>query len=219
MLSHLLCSAAPRLLVLSLSPKQEFSFSLAVEREKPVASGTILFKVKVRSARSGHYVLDDDIVGLTIEGKDRTGDMKACLEKPSVSFEWNSRGQRAGAMSPLSFRKSMPADMAGVFSEAGLYLCEFPSTAVKAGDSWPGSTTATGGCTSGLYTLKGFRFVKGKEVADVEVTKIAMSLAEQVGPMKMTVDVVSGVPITVDYKVRGKKSGRISRFLQTWIRR
>lgn len=119
-------------------------------------------------------------------------------------------------MSALNFRKPMSRDMMGIFAEAGLYLCEFPGRALSPGDTWLGSTTATGGCTSGQYKFVGFRTLKGREVADFEITKISMAQATQVDPMRLVVDVKTGIPVTVEYRVKGNSSGRVSRFLQTW---
>jgi len=209
---------AAQLLQLNLSEGMTFDFVLSVKREKPASSGEIHSRVSVNAIDKSVIELRDDLTGISINGADRTADMKACLDNAHVFFEWNRRGQRAGAMSPLNFRRQMPSDMIGVFGEAGLYLCEFPGKPVSPGDSWAGSTTATGGCTSGFYTLKAFRSENGIAVADIEVTKIAMRQSDQVGPMKMVVDVKTGMPIRVDYRVQDKVTKKQSQITQTWIR-
>ena len=80
---------------------------------------------------------------------------------------------------------------------------------VKPGDKWNGATTATGGCTGATFNFKEVKSVKGKDLAYFDVTNIMFinPADNQVGPMKMVVDLSTGLPTLVDYKVKNSKSG------------
>lgn len=200
---------------LRLHPGQVFQVSLRVERDGPKTNAEIRHTVSVKNAQSGILTLHDDLKGMTIDGKDRSADLKKALSVSAVTFSWNDRAQRTGDMTGISIARNDPQLMP-VLQEAGLYLCEFPEKAIKPGDSWYGSTTATGGCTMGKYTLREFTTDNEKRVAIIEVTDIRFQVdVTPVGPMVMTVNLKNGLPEKVEYSVRGKKSGRISHYVQT----
>lgn len=196
---------------LNLKPKQTFDVVLKVDRDKPNTTGEIHQKLTVKSIDRGTIWFEDTLVGLSINGRDRTADLKRILSNQSVTFGWNSRAQRIGDMSPLGIRER-DDEIFSVLGEAGLYLCEFPESPAKPDSVWMGSTTATGGCTVGKYRLKDWV----EDHFNVEVTDIQFQVpVDPVGPMKMEVDSKTGMPRKVEYSVRGRKSGRVSHYVQT----
>lgn len=202
---------AKRLLRLKVSAGQEFSVNLSVDRDKPTSSGEIREKVRVLSNDRGVISLRCTLVGMTIDRIDRTSELNKMLKKASVTFSWTTQAQRTGEMLGLEMG-TLEADLTPLLQEAGLYLCEFPTRAVGVGDSWRGSTTATGGCTSATYTLKSIE----QDVGEIEVTNIRFLIpVEPIGPMRMTVDLKSGLPTRVEYRVKGQRTGRVSRYVQT----
>ncbi len=196
---------------LNLRAGQEFAVSLKVDRDKPATSGEIRESVRVMEVDNRVTTLRCTLTGMTLDGKDRSADLARMLKAPAVTFSWTDQAQRTGEMIGLEFG-TPNSELMPLLQEAGLYLCEFPSRAVGVGDSWRGSTTATGGCTSGTYTLKALK----KDLAEIEVTNIQFLVpVEQQGPMKMVVDTKTGLPTRVEYRVKGQRTGRISHYVQT----
>ncbi|MCW5940659.1 MAG: hypothetical protein KIS66_00410 [Fimbriimonadaceae bacterium] len=128
-------------------------------------------------------------------------------------LQWTPLAVRTGDARGFALRHVDP-EIAPFLAEAGIYLCQFPPNPVRPGDSWSGSTTATGGCTSARYRYRGME--RGRAL--FELTDIRMSSHEQIGPMTMTVDPAAGIPVRVEYRVRGRQTGRISRFVQVLVR-
>ncbi|MBX7131413.1 MAG: hypothetical protein K1X67_01930 [Fimbriimonadaceae bacterium] len=196
---------------LNLQAGQEFTVSLKVDRDNPKTSGEIREAIRVLRNKGRATTLQCSLVGMTLDGKDRSTDLSRMLTNPSVTFSWTDQAQRTGEMTVLEFGTPQ-ADLMPLLEEAGLYLCEFPTRPVGVGDSWRGSTTATGGCTSATYTLKSIE----QDVAEIEVTNIRFLIpVEPIGPMRMTVDLKSGLPTRVEYRVKGQQTGRVSRYVQT----
>ena len=131
---------------------------------------------------------------------------------------WTPLSRRTGMATGYSMQYPKP-DIVPYLQEAGIYLAFFKQEPVKPGDSWEGSTTATGGCTSGTFTFKGVQTSHGKTFANLEVTKImfVQPTVEQAGPMRMLVDLSTGLPKVVDYKVRDRKTGSTTHFRQTLV--
>lgn len=207
-----LAPASPYTMRLKLQAGQALRYRLSVERDGPKTSGKILTDVAIKEVRQGILTMEATLTGLEIDGRDRTADLRKIVTQPTVTFSWTNRAQRFGGMTPLEMSSSN-SDIMPFLSEAGLYLCDFPAQAIKPGDEWDGSVTATGGCTSGRYRLVEVK----KNLAYVEVTEIGMAYCDQLGPMKMTVDLTTGVPESIEYTVRGKTSGRKSHYVQTLL--
>lgn len=203
---------APITMRLILQTGQVLKFSLTIQRDRPKLTGEILETVKITRVQGGILTMDATLSGLTIDGKNRSADLKQTLSQPTVTLSWNAFGQRSGGMSPLKFDRPVASIMPWL-GEAGLYLCEFPNRAISIGDRWMGSVTATGGCTSGKYQLKGLSDVGGRRMASVEVTEIGLYSGEQATPMTMIVDLKTGIPESVDYSVVSPTGVR-SRFVQ-----
>ncbi len=82
-----------------------------------------------------------------------------------------------------------------------------------------GATTATGGCTGATYNFKEVKTIKGKELAYFDITNIHFLNRDdtQIGPMKIIVDLSTGLPTVVDYKVKNAKSGVTSHIRETAV--
>jgi hypothetical protein len=207
--------AGKYVLRLHLKPGQVFDASLQVQRQSPIETGEIRERIEIGKVQNGVITVRVQITGLSINGRDRQADLNTILGKQVIEMPWTEQSGRTGPMTQLKVHAGNPEALA-LLGEAGLYLCAFVGPAVKPGDSWNGSTTATGGCTSGLFTLKDFSTKDGKQFAIFEITDIRMFTSTQVGgPMKMTVDMATGLPTFVSYSARDNETGRISTFEQT----
>lgn len=201
---------------LNLHPGQVLKVAFRVERFQPDTWAEFQETVTIPTRLNGITTTKITFDRLTIDGKDQTKALRAMLDDPSGTFGWTELSKRSGGMTSPTFRRMDPM-IAPFFGECGIYLADFPRQSVTVGDSWYGSTTATGGCTSAKYTLRGLRVEKGRRLADLDVTDIAMANHHQVGPMKMVVDVGYGIPTLVDYRVKNKQSGRESRISQRLV--
>jgi hypothetical protein len=155
---------------------------------------------------------------LTVNGKDRTKDLNAVWGGQVAKLPWTTLSHRTGVATSYETNGAKD-DILPFISEAGIYLASFKQNPVKPGDSWDGATTATGGCTSGTFTLTDVKTVHGKQLAYFDVTKIMFvnPAIDQLGPMHMVVDLSSGLPTVVDYKVKNRTNGRIRHFRQTLV--
>lgn len=201
---------------LNLHPGQVFKIAFRVERFRPDTWAEFQETVTIPTRLNGITTTKITFDGLSIDGKDQTKALLAMLDDRSGSFSWTELSKRSGGMTSPTFHRMDPM-IAPFFVECGIYLADFPRQSVSVGDFWFGSTTATGGCTSAKYTLRGLRSDKGRRLADLDVTDIAMANHNQVDPMKMVVDIGYGIPQVVDYRVKNKKTGRESRISQRLI--
>ena len=204
------------LLRLNLHAGEKFAYNLLVERSKPKESGALTMNYKVAKVDGNTIYIDASFSGLKINKKDRTKDLKAIVGNQTVTMPWTIYSRRTGSMTPLHMQPGKP-DVMSILSEAGIYLAYFQKQSAKIGDSWDGSTTATGGCTGGMYALKQVKTIRGKKLAYFDVTGIRFAdpANRQIGPMKMIVDLSTGLPTIVDYKVENIKTRRLSHFRQT----
>ncbi len=203
------------LMRLNLKSGQIIRYRLLIERDKPKETGEFDSSYTISTNQPDVIDMDCRATGLKINGKDRTADLNKAWGGQVAKLPWTTLSRRTG-METNYEAKSAKRDVIPFLMEAGIYLAFFQKGPVKPGDSWDGSTTATGGCTSGHFTFTGVRQVKGRQVADFDVTNIMFldQADEQVGPMKMVVDLSSGLPEAVDYKVKNGKTGRTSHFRQ-----
>ena len=203
---------------LNLHQGQTFSYKLLVQRDKPKTSAEFTNTFKISKVDGNTIYMDGKFAKLKIDNKDRTKDLKAVVGDGVVTWPWTIYSRRTGSVGHIPIHEGKP-DVMTCLAETGIYLAYFQRQDVKPGDSWTGSTTATGGCTSGKFNFKEVKSVGGKQLAVFEVTNIMFLRPqdEQVGPMKMVVDLASGLPTTVDYKVKDGKTGQISHFVQTRV--
>lgn len=195
------------LMRLNLKPGQVVKYRLHME--KPTAKADLVSTFTVSKIESDVITMDSRLTGLTVNGKDATRALNEVCGGQVATLPWNTLSRRTGAMVPFNVKPGHP-ELMPYLSEAGIYLACFPRQAVKLGDTWIGSTTATGGCTSGTFKLAGVK----RGMALLEVTNIAfLNDEEQVGPMTMAVDLASGLPTRVEYRVKDK-AGRVSHFVQ-----
>ena len=203
---------------LNVHQGQIVRYRLVIERDKPRESGEFDSSNTISGVQRDVINMDCRATGLKIGGKDRTADLKKAWGGQVAKLPWTTLSRRTGMATGYE-AKSAKKDVIPYLEEAGVYLACFQKDPVKPGDSWDGSTTATGGCTSGHFTFKGVRKEKGKQVADFDVTNIMFinQADAQVGPMKMVVDLATGLPKVVDYKVKNQKTGRTSHFRQILV--
>lgn len=202
------------LMRLKLQPGQVVKYRLAIDRKNPKSSGELLTTFKISKVDGRVMFMDATLTKLKVNGKDRTRDLKAAIGDQVATLPWTELSTRTGRLVGFQMRETAPEVM-GYLAESGIYLASFQRNAVKPGDSWPGSTTATGGCTSGRFTLKEVKTVGKRTLAVLEVTGINfLRDDEQTGPMKMVVDLETGLPDTVEYTVKSKM-GQISHFKQS----
>lgn len=212
----LLISAAGTTMRLHLRQGDLFEFTLKVERQNPTESAELRERVRIDRVERDQVTMRIRLTGLTIDGKDRSADLRQILGSQDVLMPWNLYSRRVGGLTPLRIGKGDPKVLS-FLSEAGLYACYFSADPVEPGDRWNGSTTATGGCTSGV-----FEFTKlHNNLASFEITDIDMASSTQIGPMQMTVDLTHGLPTWVNYTVSDKRTGRQSSFEQRlyWVKR
>lgn len=203
---------------LDLRKGQVIRYKLAIERDKPRESGEFYSSYTISEAKHDLINMDCRATGLKINGKDRTADLEAVWGGQVAKLPWTTLSRRTGMAT--GYKMQTPkAELLPYLEEAGIYLAFFQKDPVKPGDSWDGSTTATGGCTNGRFTLEKVKTERGKQVALFEVNHIMFvnPADEQVGPMRMVVDLKTGLPDIVDYKVKNRKTGRTSHFRQTRV--
>lgn len=200
--------SSPVTLRLNLHAGQQFFTTLSIETEN-YHSTSFKFHYEVEIADKFGYMINAKFVGLTIDGKDRSADLFKVLPNPVVRMPWTRSATLGGRMSDLEVRESKDTLLMQAIGEAGLYLCAFPTTAITQGESWQGSTTATGGCTSATFTLS--KFDRGH--AYVNLSKVALRAASLKGAFLMVVDIQTGLPKDVSYTVV-RKSGRVSHIRQ-----
>lgn len=200
------------LMRLNLKPGQVMKYRLHMETPKSKAD--LISTFQISKVEDGVFSMDSRLTGLTIDGKSATKALNEVCGGQVATLPWNTLSRRTGTMVPFNVKPGHP-ELMPYLSEAGIYLACFPRQAVKPGDTWIGSTTATGGCTSGTFKLASVKSKEGKRLAVLEVTNIAfLNDAEQVGPMTMVVDLATGLPLRVEYKAKDSNTGRVSRFLQ-----
>lgn len=198
---------------LNLLQGQKFTYVLVIDSERLKTHTEVTHKATISDADRDSLTMDVQIAGITINGKDRSKDLKKVLSNDTATLGWDRLSRRNGAMTGLNFAQP-ETDLTPALSECGIYLCQFPQDAVAPGSTWRGATTATGGCTSGTYKFLSKTTENGREVAKFEVSKIGMSQSTLLAPMKMTVDLASGLPIYVDYSVKRNQTGKKVHFRQ-----
>jgi len=203
---------------LHLQQGQTFAYKLSIDRSNPKQSGALTLNYKISRVDGDTVYMDAKMAKLSINGKDRTKDLKATVGDQVATLPWTTTCRRTGMMKAFNMNPVKP-DIMPFLVEAGIYMPYFQKQEVKVGDTWHGSTTATGGCTSGQFHFTGTKDSGNKHLAVFEVTNIFFLDRdnEQVGPMKMLVDLSTGLPTVVDYKVKNKKSGCVSHFRQTRV--
>lgn len=199
---------------LHLHVGQVFDTTLRVERQNPVEVGELKQRAEIVSVSDGVITMRVRFAGMTIDGKDRTKDLRAIVGQQAVDIPWTEYSTRTGEMTQLQLKRG-DAKVMSFLGEAGLYLCDFVQPAVGVGATWQGSTTATGGCTSGQFTLRQISNQGGRTLAFFDVTDIRMFTSTQIGPMKMTVDLANGLPTYVAYTAQDNKTRRRTKFEQT----
>jgi hypothetical protein len=201
---------------LNLHKGQVIKYKLLVEKDNPKESGTYFSSYTITAANNKEIDMDCRATGLTINGKDRTKDLNAVWGGQVAKLPWTIYSRRTGMATGYNMSDPKP-DIVPYLYEAGIYLACFKTQDAKPGDSWPGSTTATGGCTGATFNFKQVKTIKGKQFAYFDVTNIMLinPRDSQVGPMKMIVDLSSGLPTMVDYKVKNSKNGRTRHFRET----
>ena len=191
-----------------------YEISLDVEWQDANRDSSLFMESKMVPTDERRYTLTLNLVGARVNGQDASKLLTDCLLEPGVTVDWNDLGQRAGGMSPLK-TKQIPQSLMPLFREAGIYLCEFPRRAIQVGDTWRGTTTASGGCTSGEYHLDGLGKVDGRPVAFVSVDNIALFSGKLLVPIKFAVDLETGVPLTMTYQIDDPSKGGRMAFTQT----
>lgn len=217
-----LCLSAPGkptayALRLNLHQGETFRCKLLIERDKPKKRAELLTTYTISKVDAkGVMYMDCRNTKMTINGKDRTKELNTACGGEVATFPWTPYSRRTGTATYMHFRPASE-EFYSFMRDSGVYLACFQRQDAKVGDSWEGSTTATGGCTGGIYRLREVKQVGGKQLAYFDVTKIRF-LNEgdtQVGPMHMIVDLSNGLPTVVDYKVKNTKTGATSHFRQT----
>jgi hypothetical protein len=203
---------------LNLHKGQVIKYKLLVERDNPKISGVFSSSYTITDVHLGVISMECRATGLTVDGKDRTKDLNAVWGGQVAKLPWTTLSHRTGAATGYETNGAKD-DILPFLSEAGIYLAYFKQNPVEPGDSWDGATTATGGCTNGTFTLTDVKKVHGQQLAYFDVTKIMFvsPTIDQVGPMHMIVNLSTGLPTVVDYKVKSRKSGRTSHFRQTLV--
>lgn len=201
---------------LNLREGQSFKYKFLIERDKPKVSGEFINTFKISKVDGNVMYMDGKFEKLKIGGKERTKDLKAVVGNGAITWPWTIYSRRTGTQTHIEIHPGK-ADVMSCLSETGIYLACFQRQEVRPGDSWNGSTTATGGCTGAKFNFKEVKTVEGKQLAYFDVTNIMFinPADEQVGPMKMIVDLSTGLPTLVDYKVKNSKTGTTSHFRQT----
>lgn len=200
-LATILRSPDTAALRLNLHKGDAFRTVLRIEQSNPSQVAELGTRFDVLDAKNGVIELQAKISTLSINGKDKTSDLRDVVGDGIVTFNWNEFGARWGGGGRMRTRAVHP-ELNPILAEAGIYFCNFTRAKVQPGSKWNGSTTASGGCTTGLYELQGFKNEGGKPVAVMSVTNIALFDSQQLTPMKMVVDTRHGVPSLVDYSVR-----------------
>ena len=201
-------SALP--LRLNLQKGDQFDFLLTVNRHSPEETGTLTEHVVIAKVQGDTITMNITLTRLSINGVDRTSDLKKAVQNQVIAMPWTTQAMRTGSMTPLAIAQNSPKDVLAMLAEGGLYLCQFPKGPVTVGQSYSGATTATGGCTNGQYTVR--EIMPGR--VRFEITKIAMRNCTQVSPLEMWVSTTTGLPTIMRYSARGNKSGRLYEFEQ-----
>jgi hypothetical protein len=202
-------------LALRLKPKKgrTYHFRLTVEREKPKEVGALDEDVYIVRSDAEAVVTNVTLTGMTIDGNDRSEELKKILPGPTAIMPWDALSRRTGEAKGLTFRGGGDPLIMSYLAEGGIYLGYFLEEPVKVGDKWDGSTTATGGCTGGTFKLVSIE----KDVVTLDVTDIAMNGSKQIGPMTMTIDRETGLPRKLEYTAESLRTGRRSHFVQQMI--
>ena len=201
---------------LNLRAGNTFSYKLLVERDKPKTTAEFTNTFKITRVDGNTMYMDGKFVKLKIDKKDRTRDLKAIVGNGAVTWPWTIYSRRTGSVTHMEIHPGKE-DVMNFLAEEGIYLAYFQRQEVKPGDKWNGATTATGGCTGATFNFKEVKTVKGKDLAHFDVTNIMFinPADNQVGPMKMVVDLSTGLPTLVDYKVKNSKTGVTSHIRET----
>jgi hypothetical protein len=210
-------TAANYALRLNLHQGDTFKCKLLIERDKPKRRAELVTTYTISKVDSkGVMYMDCRNTRMTINGKDRTKELNTACGGEVATFPWTPYSRRTGTATYMHFRPASE-EFYSFMRDSGVYLACFQRQDAKVGDSWEGSTTATGGCTGAIYNLRDVKTTKGKQFAYFELTRIRFlnSKDVQVGPMRMVVEVSNGVPTVVDYKVKNTKTGVTSHFRQT----
>jgi hypothetical protein len=212
-IAALLFGVAGTTMRLHLNRGDLFEFSLKIERQNPPEKAEIQESVKIESVERGVVTMRIRLAGLNIDGQDRRADLRQIIGSQDVLMPWDRYSRRVGGMTGLRLGKGDPKVLA-FLAEAGIYACYFSADPVKPGDRWNGATTATGGCTNGV-----FEFTKlDNSIAQFQITDIDMAASTQIGPMTMAVDLKHGLPTKVRYAVKDNRTGRRTDFEQTLTR-
>jgi hypothetical protein len=203
---------------LNLHQGQVIKYKLLVDRDNPKESGEFDSSYTITDVKENLIEMDCRATGLKINGQDRGKDLDAAWGGQVAKLPWTPLSRRTGIATGYDAQNIKP-DMVPILNEAGIYLAYFQRQPVKVGDSWPGSTTATGGCTGGRFTLTKIGTDHGKQMAYFDVTRIGFAdpANKLVGPMHIIVDMATGLPTVVDYKVRNNDSKRTSHFRQELV--
>ena len=204
-------------LALNVQEGQVWTYRLIVDRENPTERGEMTNAITISNVHPGQIDMSVQIVGFKLDGKDSLKALREVAGEAKAVIPWNEQCVRVGVLQGLRTTAGADPKLMKLLSEAGFYCGNFKPHPVNPGDRWSGSVTATGGCTSSVYTFKGLRSEKGKEIADFEVTDIAMSNHEQDGPMKVAIDVATGMPLHVEYKVVNYRTNQRTRFVQELV--
>jgi hypothetical protein len=201
---------------LNLHKGSSIKYKLSIDRTNPKESGVMFNTFKISNVEGNTLYMDCYVDKLKINNKDRTKDLKAVVGDRPVTLPWTIYSRRTGTVGRREIYPGKP-DVMAMLREGGIYLPYFQRQEVKPGDRWNGSTTATGGCTGATYNFKNVKSVDGKNLAYFDVTEIRFLKPEdkQIGPMKMIVDLSTGLPTVVDYKVKNSETGQVSHFRQT----
>jgi len=204
---------------LKLHEGEVIKYDLLIERDKPKQSGVFSSSYTIAKIHAGTIDMDCRAIGLKIDGKNRTSDLNKAWGGQVAKLPWTELSHRTGMAIGYNASKAN-GDIIPYLYEAGIYFPYFKRDAVKPGDTWVGSTTATGGCTDGTFTLKQVKTEHGKQLAYFDVTDIKFldRSNAQLGPMRMVVDLSNGLPTVVDYKVKNSSTGRTSHFRQTLVK-
>lgn len=201
---------------LTAKPGSTYRYRLTIEKRPPADKASLTSTFRISAGKGSTLNMECTLDRLEINGRDRTPELKSACGGQTAVLPWTNLSRRTGQTKGFHMTPGK-ADVDACLMEAGIYMPCFQSGPVKLGDSWPGSTTATGGCTGGKFTFKQKTKYKDRTTYLFEVSRIAFLNGEkQLGPMLMTVAADTGMPIRMEYWVQNAKGAK-THFLQQLI--
>lgn len=187
--------AAPASYTFKLAPKagEKFVYDMSVDGGPAQGKMEMSMTMACEKVEGDNITMTMGLDSMKMGGKEAPADVLEMMKKSKTTMVMDSTGKTISSKTEGGSGAS--SDFAGA---------QFPTKALKIGDTWEAESGAGSNKTKATYKLVSVNKEGGKDIATLEVTPETVPNGRLDGPMIVKVDVANGMTVQMSMKMIAK---------------